>query len=330
MSADQLRSRRFRDEREEGWRQLEDLLSRLERGSLAKLSDAELLAIPKLYRATLSALSVARATSLDQSLTEYLEDLGTRAYFLVYGTRTGLWRRLLAFFAVDWPRAAQALWRETLLAWLLTCGGVALAWALTVSDPTWFYVFVPGGLAGGRDPTATTAILRETLYSDGMLAHAGLFATYLFTHNAGIAIMAFALGFAFCLPSALLLVYNGATVGAFAALFASRGLLVPLGGWLLVHGVTELTAVVLSGAAGLRIGAAIAAPGASTRLAAASAAGKQAATLMAGVFVMLLCAGVLEGIVRQAVRDDTQRYAIAALTGIAWFTYLYLPRRVGP
>ena len=327
MSADQLRSRRFRAEREEGWQQLETLLSRLERGSLAKLSDAELLAIPKLYRATLSALSVARATSLDQSLTEYLEDLSTRAYFLVYGTRTGLGRRLLAFFAVDWPGAAQALWRETLLAWLLTAGGAVLAWRLTAWDPDWFYVFVPGGLAGGRDPTATTAILRATLYSDDMLGHAGLFATYLFTHNAGIAIMAFALGFAFCLPSALLLVYNGATIGAFAALFASRGLLYSLGGWLLVHGVTELTAVALSGAAGLRIGAAIAAPGALTRLAAATAAGRQAATLMAGVFVMLLCAGFLEGVVRQAVRDDTQRYAIAALTGIAWFTYLYLPRR---
>ena len=317
-------------EREEGWRQLENLLSRLERGSLAKLTDAELLAIPTLYRATLSALSVARATSLDQSLTEYLEDLSTRAYFLVYGTRTGLWRRLLGFFAADWPGAARALWRETLLAWLLTAGGVLLAWLLTASDADWFYVFVPGGLAGGRDPTATTAILQETLYSTRMLPQAGVFASYLFTHNAQIAIMAFAFGFAFCLPTALLLVYNGATVGAFAALFASHGLLLPLGGWLLVHGVTELTAVVLAGAAGMRIGAAIAAPGAQPRLTAASAAGRQAATLMGGVFVMLFCAGILESIVRQAVRDDVQRYAIATVTGIAWFAYLYVLRRGRP
>ncbi len=327
MSTGELRSRRFRDEREEGWRTLENLLARLERGSLRRLSDAELLAIPSLYRATLSALSVARATSLDHNLIDYLEDLSTRAYFLVYGTRTGLGRRLAAFFATDWPAAAQALWRETLVAWLAMGGGTLLAYLLVRADADWFYVFVPGGLAGGRDPAATTQALRDTLYGGGALAHAGTFSAYLFTHNAQVAILAFALGFMFCLPTALLLAYSGATVGAFLALFASRGLALNLGGWLLVHGVTELTAVVLAGAAGFRIGVAIAMPGADTRLAAAAAAGRQAATLMAGVFVMLACAGLLEGIVRQAVIGDAQRYTIAGLTALAWYAYLYLPRR---
>ena len=50
-------------------------------------TDEELLAIPVLYRATLSSLSVARATSLDHSLIDYLESLSTRAYFFVYGAR---------------------------------------------------------------------------------------------------------------------------------------------------------------------------------------------------------------------------------------------------
>ena len=327
MNTGELRSQRFRDEREEGWRQLENLLGRLERGSLARLSDAELLAIPTLYRATLSALSVARATSLDHSLTDYLEDLSTRAYFLVYGTRTGLLRRLGAFFATDWPAAAQALWRETLVAWLLMAGGGAVAALLVLSDPDWFYAFVPSGLAGARDPAAATEALRRTLYDTAALGHAPAFSAFLFTHNAQISILAFALGFAFCLPTALLMAYNGATVGAFATLFASRGLLPQLGGWLLVHGVTELTAVTLAGAAGFRIGTAIAMPGADSRLAAAAAAGKQAATLMAGVFVMLVCAGLLEGVVRQAVQDDAERYGIAGLTALAWYAYLYLPRR---
>ncbi len=323
----ELRSRRFRDEREEGWKQLETLLARLERGSLARLSDAELLSIPVLYRATLSALSVARATSLDHSLTDYLEDLSTRAYFLVYGTRTGLLRRVGAFFAADWPNAAQALWRQTLAAWLMLAGGALLAGLLVASDPDWFFAFVPADLAGGRDPSASTALLRETLYDGGGLGHGGKFSAFLFTHNAQVSILAFALGFAFCLPTALLLAYSGATLGAFMALFASRGLLPNLGGWLAVHGVTELTAVALAGAAGFRIGTAVAMPGADSRLAATAAAGRQAATLMAGVFVMLVCAGVLEGVVRQAVTSDWQRYGIATLTGFAWYAYLYLPRR---
>lgn len=324
----ELRSQRFRAEREAGWQRLEALLAQLERGSLKRLSDADLIAIPALYRATLSALSVARATSLDYSLVDYLEDLSTRAYFLVYGTRTGLGRRLASFFAVDWPQAAQALWRETLVAWALLGGGALLAAVLVLGDADWFYAFVPAGLAGGRDPGATTEALRQTLYDGGADHSNSLFAAFLFTHNAQVAIGAFALGFAFCLPTALLLAYSGATLGAIAALFAGRGLCFGLGGWLSVHGVTELTAVVLAGAAGFRIGTAVAAPGQDSRMAAAGAAGRQAATLMAGVFVMLLCAGLLEGIVRQVVTGDAERYGIGGLTAAFWYAYLYLPRRL--
>ena len=326
LAREDLRSRRFRAEREAGWTRLEGLLTQLERGSLARMSDADLLAVPALYRGALSALSVARATSLDRSLVDYLEDLCARAYFLVYGTRTRLGQRLVQFFAHDWPAAARALWRETALAWLSLAGGAVLAAALMLGDADWFYAFVPAGLASGRDPAASTGYLRDMLYDPGR-AGFGLFSTYLFTHNAQVAITAFALGFAFCLPTALLLAYSGATLGAFGALYYERGLGMPLGGWLLVHGVTELTAVALAGAAGFHIGAAVALPGAHSRLAATAAAGRQAATLMAGVFVMLLCAGFLEGVIRQAVRVDWQRYAIAGLSLALWALYLYLPRR---
>src|SRR5262249_6000991 len=83
-----------------GWtgRRAEGLLGRVERGSAKSLSDEELLALPVLYRQALSSLSVARATSLDHSLIDYLESLSTRAYFFVYGTRAGLRQRLALFF----------------------------------------------------------------------------------------------------------------------------------------------------------------------------------------------------------------------------------------
>ena len=83
-----LRSRRFRDAREGDWRALERLLDRLERGSLRRFTDAELTALPALYRSTLSSLSTARAVSLDQALQDYLEALCTRAYFVIYGVRS--------------------------------------------------------------------------------------------------------------------------------------------------------------------------------------------------------------------------------------------------
>ncbi|HET8612302.1 MAG TPA: stage II sporulation protein M, partial [Sphingomonas sp.] len=79
-----LPSARFRAEREGDWLRLEALLDRAERRSAAALDADELLALPTLYRATVSALSVARETSLDRALIDYLEALSTRAYFLLY------------------------------------------------------------------------------------------------------------------------------------------------------------------------------------------------------------------------------------------------------
>lgn len=323
-----LKSQRFRQQREDDWRRLEKLLNKAEKGSAAKLTDAEILAVPVLYRSTLSALSVARETSLDQALIEYLETLSARAYFFVYGSRATLQGRLASFFGSDWPAAVRSLWRETLVAIAITVLGAVLAALLVMHEPDWFYAFVPGDLAGGRDPAASTAALRETLQGADDAGGLSIFATFLFTHNAQVALLAFALGFALCVPTSLLLLYNGATLGAFIGLFASRGLGLELGGWIMIHGVTELFAIILAGAAGLRIGWAVAFPGQRRRLDAAVEAGSVAGLVMGGVVVMLMLAGLLEGFGRQLIADTGLRYLVAAVTAVIWGLYFYGPRRV--
>lgn len=322
-----LKSQRFRQEREADWKRLERLMDRAEKGSASRLSDQDILAIPVLYRSTLSALSVARETSLDRALIAYLETLCARAYFFVYGSRSTVTDRLRSFFRKDWPAAVKAIWRETLVSTLLMVAGAVAAAVLVGQEPDWFHAFVPGELAGGRDPAASTETLRETLAGEEDSGGLSAFATFLFTHNAQVALLAFALGFAFCVPSALLVLYNGATLGAFVTLFASRGLGVEVGGWLLIHGVTELFAVILAGAAGLRIGWAMAFPGDKDRLDAVAEAGRTAAVVMGGVVVMLFVAGLLEGFGRQLITDTGARYAIAAVSAVVWGLYLYGPRR---
>jgi uncharacterized membrane protein SpoIIM required for sporulation len=323
----QLKSRRFRAEREGDWRRLEGLLGRVERGSAKSLSDEELLALPVLYRQALSSLSVARATSLDHSLIDYLESLSTRAYFFVYGARAGLRQRLAQFFQQTWPAAVKGLWRETLASFAITAVAAIVGYLLVANDPGWFGGLVPGGLGAGRDPTATTKFLRDTLYHSEGRASLAVLASYLFSHNAQIAIFAFALGFAFCIPTAFLLAENGLTLGAFFALYASRGLAFQLGGWLFIHGVTELFAIILGGAAGFRIGWRVAFPGAKTRLDSAAEAGRAAAPVIAGVVLMLIVAGLLEGFARQLITNDYARYAIALSTLTIWLGYFYTPRR---
>ena len=102
-----LRSLRFRLERQATWERLEALLTQVEKRSAQSLSDEDMLAIPALYRATLSSLSVARATSLDAALIDYLEALSARAYFFVYGTRSTLIERVSDFFLRGWPWAVS-------------------------------------------------------------------------------------------------------------------------------------------------------------------------------------------------------------------------------
>jgi len=317
---------RFRAAHEADWERLERLVTRMEKRSIRALSDDDILALPLLYRTTLSSLAVARDTSLDRSLITYLEQLSTRAYFQIYGVQTSVWNQVGHFFARGWPQAVQSLWRETLVCAGLMLASAVVAFLLVRGDPSWFFGIIPESLADGRDPSASAEALRRTLYDrhDDMLA---TFATYLFTHNSQIAIFAFALGFAFAVPTILLILYNGLMLGAFFAVFAAKGLAFNLGGWLAIHGTTELFAIAIAGAAGVRIGTAIAFPGRDTRTESAVRAGRSAALAMAGTVIMLAVAGLLEGIGRQTIVDDATRYMIGGAMLAGWLAYFYMPRR---
>ena len=323
--APRLRSERFRREREDDWRRLERLLTRAEAGA-DRLTDEELIAMPVLYRAALSSLSTARATSLDAALIAYLEGLCSRAYFFVYGARARPLERIARFFAVDWPAGVRALWRETLLACAVLIGGILIGYLLVSADPDWFYGIMPEGLAQGRDPTASAESLRQAIEGTDDAEGLSAFSAFLFTHNSQVSLLSFALGFALGLPTVLLEGYFGCTIGALMAVFASKGLGVELGGWLAIHGTTELFASVLSGAAGFHIGKAVAFPGRRSRLDAAAAAGRRAGMIMAGVVVMLFLAGVLEGFGRQLIEPTLARYAVGVAMLVLWLAYFYLPR----
>jgi uncharacterized membrane protein SpoIIM required for sporulation len=317
---------RFRAAHQDAWERLEAIVSRIEKRSVRAVAEDDLLALPVLYRTTLSSLSIARETSLDKALQTYLEQLCTRAYFQIYGAPGNAWRQLAGFFTRTWPRAVASIWRETLAAALLTILGAVLGYLLVRHDPSWYYSIMPGEMAEGRDPSASAKALRDVLYDGKSSDPLGTFATFLFTHNAQVSLFAFALGFAFAVPTALLLVYNGLALGALMSIYASQGLSLALGGWLIIHGSTELFAITLAGAAGFRIGLAVAFPGRLSRLDSAVAAGRTGGTVMAGVVLMLLLAGLLEGIGRQTINVDWQRYAVGLVVFAGWLTYYYLPR----
>ena len=321
-----IKSYRFREERESDWSKLDLIVTRAEKRGVKALSDEELTALPRLYRQAVSSLSVARSISLDQNVLAYLETLCARAYFFVYGTRASIGTRMAQYFRRDWPAAVSAAVKPTLLAALCLFGGALVAFFLCLQDMEWYWTIHQGW--DMRNPDASYDALRDTLYTEDtniadMLA---AFAAQLFSHNSGIAIFAFALGFCFGIPTAILLIYNGVYLGSFFAVFWQKGLAAELTGWLFIHGVTELFAIVLAGAAGFMIGGAVAFPGTKSRMQSMRDAGNSAALVIIGAVLMLFIAALLEGFGRQLINSDMTRYVIAITSLIFWLSYFYWPR----
>ncbi|WP_284126555.1 stage II sporulation protein M [Parerythrobacter aestuarii] len=334
IEAAALRSDRFRLEREWEWRRLEDIVSRLEKGRLRGIDDEEIAALPALYRTAASSLAVARETSLDKATLTYLESLVQRAWYQVYGPRRGFIAWMRQFLAGGWSRAVRDIWLDICIALAVMVAGTIAGWLLVAQNQDWYYALVPTGMADTRVPGASREVLQQSLAVENESGGLSAFAAYLFYNNASVSIMVFATGFAFGIPSLLLLVHNMALLGAMMWLFHSAGLLPDFLAWLAVHGTTEFTAILLAGAAGLHIGRRMAFPGDRSILAAAADAGQRTASVMIGVVIMLIFAALLEAFPRQLAGSES-RTIIGVFMLIFWAVYFTLAgreriRRVGP
>ncbi|MDE2596200.1 MAG: stage II sporulation protein M [Sphingomonadales bacterium] len=328
LEAAALRSDRFRQEREGDWQRLEAIVTRMEAGRVRKLSDADVLELPVLYRTVASSLSIARETSLDAATLAYLEGLVQRAWFLVYGPRVSLGGWLRRFFGGGWSAAVRAIWVDLLIALAAMVAGTVVGWVLVAHDPDWYYALVPGQFADARVPGASREVLYGTLFGNQGQDAKSAFSAYLFSNNAQVSIMAFALGFAFGVPSLMLLVQNMGTMGAMLWLYHGQGLMVDFAGWLAVHGTTELYAILLAGGAGLHVGRSMAFPGQLSVMQAAGEAGRRAAVVMVGVVLMLVVAAMLEGFARQLIDTTAGRFTVGGAMLAIWTGYFFAFRRV--
>jgi len=326
-----LKSAEFRRTREPSWQELERLVDTAERRGVRMLSPYELNRLPQLYRSALSSLSVARAIALDRHLLLYLENLALRAYLAIYSPRTGVVEAGGQFLRAFPAAVRQARW-HVLIAFLSLLVGTAAGFWLTVQDESWFATLVPGGLAGGRGAASTRqSLLDGEIFAPwpGWAVSIGIVANFLFSHNTLVGIFAFCLGLAAGVPTILLIAYQGVILGAFIALHYDRGLTVDFLGWIAIHGVTEITAIVLCGAAGLVIAQKMLFPDRYSRVDSLAMHGRRAAEIAVGAVLMLFVAAILEGGFRQLVASTPGRFAIAAASAIGWLAYIQLVRPAG-
>jgi uncharacterized membrane protein SpoIIM required for sporulation len=319
-----LRSTIFRKGREAGWRELEENILAVEKRGLRALSLDQLQKLPVLYRAALSSLSVARSIALDRNLLRYLENLALRAFLVVYGPRQNLLGSAGDFVRRGFPGAVrEARWHIAISALCLAVGILA-GFMLVRGDESWFYSLAPAGLAGGRGAATTRAeFLDQEIFAPwpGPAQALAVLATFLFQNNTVVGILAFTLGIAGGVPTLLLIAYQGLTLGAFLALHSDRGLTLPFLGWISIHGVTEITAFVLCGGAGLVLGDKVLFPGRYGRIDNLARHGRSAARIAVGAMVMLFFSAGLEGGLRQLVASTSWRFAIGGFTGLLWLTY---------
>jgi uncharacterized membrane protein SpoIIM required for sporulation len=144
-----------------------------------------------------------------------------------------------------------------------------------------------------------------------------------------VALLCFSLGFMVGVPTVVLLIENGLILGAMTALHFDKGLGPEFVAWLSIHGVTELSAIVLSAAAGLAVAQAIVMPGRGTRLENLATGGRQAATVMVGAVLMLSVAAVLEGVFRQLISSTPLRFLAALASLVLWVLYFLRGREGG-
>ena len=284
-----------------------------------------------LYRAAVTSLSVARAISLDRNLVSYLESLAARAHLRVYGAKEGTLAALQRFLTATLPSLVRELGRWLVVSIVLLVAGVVAGYSLVAHDLDRYESLVPAGLADGRGPTSTREELLEVLRGsgdrkdterdEGSVDLLAAFAGFLFAHNSQVGMLCFALGFAAGVPVVLLLFSNGLLLGALAGLHHHKGLDLEFWGWVLPHGITELLAVALCGAAGLALGRALVVPGRFGRLQELARAGRRVAPVVLGAVGLFLVAALIEGFFRQLVVGEAPRYLLAGSSVVFWAWY---------
>jgi len=319
-----VKSVQFRNEREESWRELEGLLEHAGRHGLRTLEPNQLGRLPLLYRSALSSLSVARAIALDRALIAYLNNLALRTYLVFYAPRQSAFESIAAFFRAGFPQAVRTLRAHIIIASAVFLIGLASGVALVHGNEAyWWNVLVPSALAGDRGPASTTEALQRALTMPVPANPLNAIANALFAHNTAVALFTFGLGFLAGVPTVLLTLNQGLILGAFVELFARHGLLLGFSGWVSIHGVTEVLAFVLFGAAGLRLGELVVFPSGLSRIDALATHGPVAARVALGAAGMLAVAAVLEGYFRQSIVDTGTRLTVAAVSAVLWSVYFF-------
>jgi len=274
--------------------------------------DAALLAAR--YRRVCENLALAQSRAYPIHLVARLEGLAQDAHQLIYRRQDYGLRRLGRLLRVELPHAVRAEGRYVGLALLLFALPLAASFLLAWHGPDFALHLLD----------ASQLRRYESMYADGKQALGRMrdadgdwymFGFYIF-NNIGIGFRCFGAGILAGVGSAFVLVYNGLLIGVVAGHLTRVDLGHNFWPFVCTHSAFELTGIVLSGAAGLRLGLGWLAPGRLTRLEALRASALAAVPLVYAAFFLLLVAAAFEAFWSGAAWiSPAVKYSVA---GVCW------------
>lgn len=310
MSADELvRSR------QDDWQALDHLLS--PRLGHKRLNAEEVLELARLYRGACGDAARARANGADDATLAYLDALLARAHNALYRSPPPPRRAILRFLREGFPQALRK-------------NGRYFAVASAAFYGPWLFgllaaLLLPGFAAAVMGPMQVELfreMYRTAPDSGRSLGEGGLAVSFYVQHNTTIAFNVFASGIFVGLGSVFMLAYQGLVLGTVFGLLIGDDKAYNVLTFTCGHSAWELTAIVVAGAAGLRMGYALVDTGGRTRLGSLRHARNDVTRLVLGAAVLLAVAAAIEGIWSPSILPAPVKWAFAVLQVGVVATYL--------
>jgi uncharacterized membrane protein SpoIIM required for sporulation len=312
--------------RNASWLRLEHLLSCVGKNGLNSLPRKELQELGLLYRTVSSDLSRARSMQLGQDMQIYLNNLVVKAHNQVYQRKIDQGSDLLDFFLTGFPALVRRYFLYVLTAFLICAVPFTVSFNYARNDVHFGQMEVFAGHPLIPEDL-WPLIERGQLWTDQVENYSGAMASQIYTNNIRVSIMAFVLGITFGVGTVFVLFQNGLVNGALLGVCDAHHMADKLLAFTAGHAILELSAIFISGGAGLLVGKALLFPGQLKRLDALKLIFRDAMGLFAGTVPMLLLAGLIEGFIspRTDLTATTKLYITAATT-CGLLLYIIVPR----
>ncbi len=307
----------FVAQRRARWDELDRLLS--VDAPLHRRDPRVITRVAALYRALCSDLMRAQALGFAHDLVDHLNGLASRAHNALYGPRPFSLSGVGVFLMGGFARTFRKNWRPILLAHLLFYVPFALGVLATLTDQSFAVNVLPPEQLEGMEAAYSSGFSEGRAFgADSMMAG------FYVQHNIGIAFRCFATGILFGVGSLFFTLYNGLVIGTVMGYVGAVGHGENIFTFVCGHGPFELTGIVISSAAGLKMGYSLIATNGLTRLGSLRAQMRELAELVMGAAVMLLIAAAIEGFWSPSSLPNQVKWSFSALVSsliIAYFAF---------